>query len=202
MLRILPLGVGIPPERQWVCDAPLHKSPGRRKNGSGLCRKTRNNAKKPPRSFDLRGLQRSARDSNPQALSGARFRGECITILPALQMVTARRGFAAEPTASPRAGLCPGDAFPTCRACSRQHADLQPPIGAPGFEPGTSATRTQRSTGLSHAPYHDTTTTNGVGLNSSGSRRARPRRSRPTFTDGVGFEPTWAFAHTISNRAP
>ena len=25
-------------------------------------------------------------------------------------------------------------------------------IGAPGFEPGTSATRTQRSTGLSHAP--------------------------------------------------
>ncbi len=26
------------------------------------------------------------------------------------------------------------------------------PIGAPGFEPGTSATRTQRSTGLSHAP--------------------------------------------------
>ena len=29
--------------------------------------------------------QRSARDSNPQALSGARFRGECNTILPALQ---------------------------------------------------------------------------------------------------------------------
>ena len=28
------------------------------------------------------------------------------------------------------------------------------PIGAPGFEPGTSATRTQRSTGLSHAPHH------------------------------------------------
>src|SRR5690606_15082729 len=27
-------------------------------------------------------------------------------------------------------------------------------IGAPGFEPGTSATRTQRSTGLSHAPRH------------------------------------------------
>ena len=25
-------------------------------------------------------------------------------------------------------------------------------IGAPGFEPGTSASRTQRSTGLSHAP--------------------------------------------------
>jgi hypothetical protein len=28
----------------------------------------------------------------------------------------------------------------------------KPTIGAPGFEPGTSATRTQRSTGLSHAP--------------------------------------------------
>ena len=28
-------------------------------------------------------------------------------------------------------------------------------IGAPGFEPGTSATRTQRSTGLSHAPKLD-----------------------------------------------
>lgn len=28
----------------------------------------------------------------------------------------------------------------------------KPDIGAPGFEPGTSATRTQRSTGLSHAP--------------------------------------------------
>ena len=27
-----------------------------------------------------------------------------------------------------------------------------PSVGAPGFEPGTSATRTQRSTGLSHAP--------------------------------------------------
>ena len=25
-------------------------------------------------------------------------------------------------------------------------------VGAPGFEPGTSASRTQRSTGLSHAP--------------------------------------------------
>ncbi len=29
---------------------------------------------------------------------------------------------------------------------------IKPTIGAPGFEPGTSATRTQRSTGLSHAP--------------------------------------------------
>ena len=31
-------------------------------------------------------------------------------------------------------------------------------IGAPGFEPGTSATRTQRSTGLSHAPNTTGTT--------------------------------------------
>ena len=33
----------------------------------------------------LQRASRSARDSNPQALSGARFRGECNTILPALQ---------------------------------------------------------------------------------------------------------------------
>ena len=41
-----------------------------------------------PRVKRLRGFRfpiRSARDSNPQALSGARFRGECNTILPALQ---------------------------------------------------------------------------------------------------------------------
>lgn len=31
--------------------------------------------------------------------------------------------------------------------------EAKPTIGAPGFEPGTSATRTQRSTGLSHAPF-------------------------------------------------
>ena len=30
-----------------------------------------------------------------------------------------------------------------------------PTVGAPGFEPGTSATRTQRSTGLSHAPKRE-----------------------------------------------
>jgi hypothetical protein len=29
---------------------------------------------------------------------------------------------------------------------------IDPRVGAPGFEPGTSASRTQRSTGLSHAP--------------------------------------------------
>ena len=40
---------------------------------------------KTPQTAWSEGLQRSARDSNPQALSGARFRGECITILPALR---------------------------------------------------------------------------------------------------------------------
>ena len=33
--------------------------------------------RKPPRPIGLRGFQRSARDSNPQVLSDARFRGEC-----------------------------------------------------------------------------------------------------------------------------
>ena len=46
----------------------------------------------------------------------------------------------------------------------------------PGFEPGTSATRTQRSTGLSHTPDY------------SGNNN----------TDGVGFEPT----RTMSTRFP
>ena len=59
-------------------------------------------------------------------------------------------------------------------------------IGAPGFEPGTSASRTQRSTGLSHAPY---------------DRATRAGTDKPR-TDGVGFEPTRACTHTISNRAP
>jgi hypothetical protein len=94
-------------------------------------------------------------------------------------------------------------------------------IGAPGFEPGTSATRTQRSTGLSHAPVTDGLATDGVGfssltlaaLHSLRSFRAEPtlrssakitwvRTLAPIPTDGVGFEPTRAFAHTISNRAP
>src|SRR5690606_8807356 len=60
-----------------------------------------------------------------------------------------------------------------------------PRVGAPGFEPGTSASRTQRSTKLSHAP-----------------QRPRARARSTTHTDGVGFEPTRACTHTISNRAP
>ena len=93
--------------------------------------------------------QRSARDSNPQALSGARFRGECNTILPALQ--TAKPGY-------PRADRAEASA-PRARTVRSNPDDIKKPpppaalpIGAPGFEPGTSATRTQRSTGLSHAP--------------------------------------------------
>ena len=64
---------------------------------------------------------------------------------------------------------------------------VSPPfvIGAPGFEPGTSATRTQRSTGLSHAP--------------ESADAAAPIVIR---ADGVGFEPTRVLTHTISNRAP
>ena len=45
-----------------------------------------------------------------------------------------------------------GPCFPMNAACA---ALL---IGAPGFEPGTSASRTQRSTGLSHAPKNGTST--------------------------------------------
>ena len=92
---------------------------------------------KKPSGSPTRRVQRSARDSNPQALSGARFRGECNTILPALQSGGMNK--AAPPSTA-----------------------LQ--IGAPGFEPGTSATRTQRSTGLSHAP-DPTRVKNGRGPN-------------------------------------
>ncbi len=50
------------------------------------------------------------------------------------------------------AGRCPHD----FQSCALSHSATRPSktgtIGAPGFEPGTSATRTQRSTGLSHAP--------------------------------------------------
>ncbi len=93
-------------------------------------------------------------------------------------------------------------------------------IGVPGFEPGTSATRTQRSTGLSHAPeptgnYHGR---GGIDLASLGRLAEMPPRHLPTHscrstqthsvifcedhvgsnatvistTDGVGFEPTRA----------
>ena len=43
--------------------------------------------------------------------------------------------------------------FPVVRLKPLGHPSFKTgKIGAPGFEPGTSATRTQRSTGLSHAP--------------------------------------------------
>ena len=41
----------------------------------------------------------------------------------------------------------------TCRGNPGEGHGCHLPIGAPGFEPGTSASRTQRSTGLSHAPH-------------------------------------------------
>ena len=41
-------------------------------------------------------------------------------------------------------------ALPDCATPRRRG----PPVGAPGFEPGTSASRTQRSAGLSHAPKY------------------------------------------------
>ena len=44
------------------------------------------------------------------------------------------------------------DLHPLAREARRTRPSGGQPIGAPGFEPGTSATRTQRSTGLSHAP--------------------------------------------------
>ncbi len=56
------------------------------------------------------------------------------------------------------------------RAAKRDLSRSATTIGAPGFEPGTSATRTQRSTGLSHAPKNRPTPT-----------------ARLRFTDGVGL---------------
>jgi hypothetical protein len=151
------------------------------------------------------GRKRSARDSNPQALSGARFRGECNTILPALQTASRGRGGSRETHAlrclvgrcgvgtaaacaavtigapgwscgrDPRCAWVPRDPRSSRRVpsqrvsagtltaprldlrfssgrCQTAAACAAVTIGAPGFEPGTSATRTQRSTGLSHAP--------------------------------------------------
>ena len=123
---------------------------------------------------------------------------------------------------------------PSRTVSSHPELPTEPIIGVPGFEPGTSATRTQRSTGLSHTPdYSGTCEADGVGLSCgrfailatvrfaptrahdasrcavcvgpNGRRRRPPRSSvlvQPTATDGVGFEPTRALAHTISNRAP
>ena len=72
--------------------------------------------------------------------------------------------------------------------------DFDQLIGAPGFEPGTSASRTQRSTGLSHAPVLRTTHFNwwanedGVGWTSLRSCRTH---SAIFFKDRVGSKPTF-----------
>ena len=67
-------------------------------------------------------------------------------------------------------------------------------IGAPGFEPGTSATRTQRSTGLSHAPWRWE------------SPAARAPVSRPATgkmsAEAEGLEPPSACARRISSAVP
>ena len=86
------------------------------------------------------GSRRSGRDSNPQVLSDARFRGVCNS----------------RSATAPLKQQSPDDVEP-CRpglfgSTAVHPACAGPSIGAPGFEPGTSATRTQRSTGLSHAP--------------------------------------------------
>ena len=57
-------------------------------------------------------------------------------------------------------------------------------VGAPGFEPGTSASRTQRSTELSHAP--NSSGWGGIDLRSPsailGSSRRSPPRTVPRIT--------------------
>ena len=55
------------------------------------------------------------------------------------------------------------------------------PIGVPGFEPGTSATRTQRSTGLSHTPDY------------SGTKKASGWNSR-CFAPCSRVSPGWCLA--------
>jgi hypothetical protein len=65
---------------------------------------------------------------------------------------------------------------------SHQQAGLQKTIGAPGFEPGTSASRTQRSTGLSHAPSE-----NGAGP--LASRHSEPvPKDHPELLQRTGWD--------------
>ena len=61
------------------------------------------------------------------------------------------------------------------------------PIGAPGFEPGTSASRTQRSTGLSHAPN---------------KKSAHPAAQEKSGRGGIRTHEAVFAAHTLSRRAP
>ena len=89
-------------------------------------------------------------------------------------------------------------------------------VGAPGFEPGTSASRTQRSTELSHAPKSTINRPkaaflrdawaivhqNEVGAIETERIPTSPSVAYNSPADGVGFEPTKVLTHTISNRAP
>jgi hypothetical protein len=99
-----------------------------------------------------------------------------------------------------------------CSSYAPQAARLEPPvlirarhtrtayadflIGAPGFEPGTSASRTQRSTGLSHAPHLRCSRHPGRRCASS-PRGFEPRDPTATFkTDGVG----WTSLRSVISR--
>ena len=82
--------------------------------------------------------------------------------------------------------------FSSVRSIKTAAASQRSLIGAPGFEPGTSATRTQRSTGLSHAPelsgnYYGR---GGMDLASLGRLAGSPLdRFAPTFV-AARLEPT------------
>ncbi len=70
------------------------------------------------------------------------------------------------------------------------------PVGAPGFEPGTSASRTQRSTELSHAPKSRKNGRGGIrthaGINPHDFQSCALSRSatRPSFRPNGGLNPT------------
>ena len=69
---------------------------------------------------------------------------------------------------------------------SHKQPGLQLPIGAPGFEPGTSASRTQRSTGLSHAPSKKRRGASGLASTLTNPRH-RPALLLRTGWDGPRF---------------
>ncbi len=78
-------------------------------------------------------------------------------------------------------------------------------VGAPGFEPGTSASRTQRSTELSHAPKSYFTARRTFPRKRVGdvADHISPPRLEPTAsTDGVGFEPTRTCVQRLSRASP
>ena len=80
------------------------------------------------------------------------------------------------------AARCPGRSSTALSACTDPGASTSGrirgnTIGAPGFEPGTSATRTQRSTGLSHAPKPDHYHSARIRASTCCPARLEPRRA-------------------------